>query len=75
MPLRFAFLYDGQGFFEWSDCLLDLGTDFFVGDMVFVRDNTSIKNAWDNTVIKKEEEGLFRLLVTKNQNQNARGSK
>ena len=37
IPLQFASLYDGQ-VFVWSDCLLDLGTDFFVGNMVFVRD-------------------------------------
>ena len=29
-------LYDGQVVFMWSDCLLDLGTDFLVGNMVFV---------------------------------------
>ena len=27
IPLQFASLYDGQ-VFVWSDCLLDLGTDF-----------------------------------------------
>ena len=26
----------GQEVFVWSDCLLDLGTDFLVGNMVFV---------------------------------------
>ena len=31
IPLQFASLYDGQEIFVWSDCLLDLGTDFFVG--------------------------------------------
>ena len=35
IPLQFASLYDGQAF-VWSDCLLDLGTDFLVGKMVFV---------------------------------------
>ena len=38
IPLYFASLYDGQQVFVWSDCLLDLGTDIFVGNMVFVRD-------------------------------------
>ena len=38
IPLQFASLYDGQGVFVWSDCLLDLGTDFLVGNMVFVSD-------------------------------------
>ena len=38
MPLQFASLYDGQEVFVGSDCLLDLGTDFFVGNMGFVRD-------------------------------------
>ena len=38
IPLQFASLYGGQ-VFVWSDCLLDLGTDFLVGYMVFVRDS------------------------------------
>ena len=28
IPLQFASLYDRQEVFVWSDCLLDLGTDF-----------------------------------------------
>ena len=36
IPLQFASLYDGQEVFVWSDCLLDLGTDFLVCNMVFV---------------------------------------
>ena len=36
IPLQFASLYDGQEVFVWSDCLLDHGTDFFFGYMVFV---------------------------------------
>ena len=36
--LQFASLYDGQEVFVWSDCLLDLGTDFLNGNMVFVED-------------------------------------
>ena len=38
IPLQFASLSDGQEVFVWSDCLLDLGTDFLVGNMVFVGD-------------------------------------
>ena len=38
IPLQFASLYDGQEVFVWSGCLLDLGTDFLVGNMVFVWD-------------------------------------
>ena len=38
IPLQFASLYNGQEVFVWSDCLLDLGTDFLVGNMVFVWD-------------------------------------
>ena len=38
IPLQFASLYNGQEVFVWSDCLLDLGTDFLVGNMVFVLD-------------------------------------
>ena len=36
IPLQFASLDNGQEFFLWSDCLLDLGTDFLVSNMVFV---------------------------------------
>ena len=36
IPLQFASLYDGQEVFVWSDCLLELGTDFLIGNMVFV---------------------------------------
>ena len=35
-PLQFASLYNGQEVFVLSDYLLDLGTDFLVGNMVFV---------------------------------------
>ena len=35
IPLQFASLYDGQEVFVWSDFLLDLGTDFLVGNMAF----------------------------------------
>ena len=31
-------LYDGQDVFVWSNCLLDLGIDFFVGNTVLVWD-------------------------------------
>ena len=36
IPLQFVFLYDYQEIFIWSSCLLDLGTDFLVSNMVFV---------------------------------------
>ena len=36
IPLQFAFLYDRQEIFVWSNYLPDLGTDFLVGNMVFV---------------------------------------
>ena len=35
IPLQFASLYDFQEVFVWSDCLLDLGMDFLIGNMVF----------------------------------------
>ena len=38
IPLQFASLYDHQEVIVWSNCLLDLGMDFFVGNMVFVWD-------------------------------------
>ena len=34
----FASLWEFREVFTWSDCLLDLATDFLVGDTVFVRD-------------------------------------
>ena len=37
ISLQFASLYDGQVFI-WSNCLLDLGTDFVAGNTVFARD-------------------------------------
>ena len=36
MPLQFASLCDGQEVFVWFECLLDLGTDFLIGNVVFV---------------------------------------
>ena len=38
IPLQFASLHDRQEIFMWSNCLLDLGTDFLVGNMVLVWD-------------------------------------
>ena len=34
IPLQFASLYDGQ-VFVWFDCILDFGTDFLVGNIVY----------------------------------------
>ena len=36
IPLQFASLYNHQEVLMWSSCLLDLGTDFLIGDMAFV---------------------------------------
>ena len=38
IPLQFASLYGGQEVFVWSSFLLNFGTDFLVGNMVFVGD-------------------------------------
>ena len=38
IPLQFASFYDRQEIFMWFNRLLDLGTDFLVGNMVFVWD-------------------------------------
>ena len=38
MSPQFASLYDDQ-VFMWSDCSLNLGTDFLVGSMVFAHDH------------------------------------
>ena len=35
---EFASLYSSQEVFLWSNCLLDLGMDFLIGNMVFVGD-------------------------------------
>ena len=37
MPLQFASIYDRQEVFVWSNCLLDLGTDYLVGNIVCMR--------------------------------------
>ena len=39
IPLQFASLCNRQEVFVWSICLLDLGTDFLVGNMVFLWDD------------------------------------
>ena len=36
ISLQFTSLYDCQEVSVWSDCLLDLGTDFLAGNTVFV---------------------------------------
>ena len=36
IPLQFVSFYDGHEVFMWSDCLLNLSTDFLIGNMVFV---------------------------------------
>ena len=36
IPLQFASLDDGKAVFVWSDCLLDLGTDFLGGNMTCI---------------------------------------
>ena len=36
IPLQFASFYERQEVYVWSNCLLDLGTDFLVGNIVFV---------------------------------------
>ena len=38
ITLQLASIFDGWEVFVWSVCLLDLGTDFLAGNMVFVRD-------------------------------------
>ena len=38
IPLQFASFFNDQEVSVWSVCLLDLGTDFLAGNMVFVRD-------------------------------------
>ena len=36
IPLQFASLYNGQEVFGWFNCLLDLGMDSVVSNMVSV---------------------------------------
>ena len=65
--LQFASLYDGQEVFMWSDCLLDLGTDFLVGNnyslwssTVRVHDSQAYKKM---DVIRKHIKRLLELRV------------
>ena len=37
IPLQFVSFYARQEILMWSNCLLDLGTDFLVGNMVSVK--------------------------------------
>ena len=36
IPLQLVSLYNGQEVFVWSDYLLDLGTDFLVGNKTMI---------------------------------------
>ena len=51
IPPQFAPLYDDQ-VFVWSDCLLDLGTDFLVGNM-------------GDTTVKIVERGIVKQRIAK----------
>ena len=55
IPLQFASLYDGHQVYVWSDCLLDLGTDFLVGNVVFVWDAQSLAPALTTQVYMQPE--------------------
>ena len=55
-PLQFTPLYDGQEVFMWSDCLLDLGTDFLVGN------NYSL---WSSTVRVHDSQAYRKIDVTR----------
>ena len=44
--MQFAYLYDGQEVFVWSDCLLGLGTDFLVGNMEW--SSYEIRTMWQH---------------------------
>ena len=56
IPLQFASLYDGQEVFVWSDCLLELGTDFLVGNML-------LRISYKGHVTNEERLGLLGLNV------------
>ena len=57
IPLSFVSLYNGQEVFVWSDCLLDLGTDFLVGNMIMDPHSTAPKK---NT---SHEMGCYRKIL------------
>ena len=57
IPLLFVSLYDGQEVFLWSGCQLDLGTDFLVGNMIFVRDVLYL-------VVAPQEDGVTRECIS-----------
>ena len=45
IPLQLASRDEGQEIFLWSDCQLDLGTDFLVGNIFLVRDEQYLAEA------------------------------
>ena len=56
IPLQFASLYYRQEVFVWSNCLLDLGTDCLVGNMVFVWDVLSLgHSSWQSPLSNRIE--------------------
>ena len=53
VPLQFAPLYGGQEVFVWSDCLLDLGTDFlgFVWNPPVIRSTAVLQLGSPNLIL------------------------
>ena len=60
ISLQFASLYDRQEVSVWSNCLLELGSDFLVRNMVFVRDAYDLALFSDNVTfaVQRWEEVL-----------------
>ena len=61
IPLQFAPLYDGQEVFVWPDYLLDLGTDFLVGQNHLER-HTEMgrKTRQTEEEVKRQHQGMDR---------------
>ena len=64
IPLQFAPLYDGQEVFVWPDYLLDLGTDFLVGQNHLARQSErGRKTRKTEKEMGREHQGMDRLGV------------
>ena len=64
IPLQCASLYVGQ-VFVWSDCLLDLGTDFLVGNVVVHLISIACIFVWSSAVRVHDSRAYRKMGVTK----------
>ena len=65
IPLQYVSLYDGQEVFVWSDCPLDLGTDFLVGNKqegIWQGSASVVSWNWEKYDTSRSQEILARLV-------------